>query len=127
MNGTIECDVEDEAVEAGVRDQQVAASAEHEDGEVVLAGEGNGFEEFGFRVDFDEVARWASDAESGEGSEQDVLVDRERGGWHGFEGTTKDRGSRGGLLEAAEQAWVMRCEYRKVHPEGAAASRDWLQ
>ena len=81
-------DVEDEAVEAGVADKEIAASAEDEDGEVVGAGVGDGFEESGFAGDVGEEVSGAADAEGGVGGERDVLLDVEGGRLHGFEGTT---------------------------------------
>ncbi len=83
-----EGEVEDEAGEAGVRDEEVGAAAESEQAEVIAPGEVDGFKELGLRVDFGEEAGGATDAEGGEGREDDVFLDLEGRAVHGFEGTT---------------------------------------
>jgi hypothetical protein len=64
---------EDEAGKALVGNDEVGAAADGEDGQTPLAGEVDGFEEFGFGGDAGEVAGGASDVEGGEGGEGDVF------------------------------------------------------
>ena len=78
----MDSEVEDEAVEACVGDEEVAAAAEGEGGEVALSGESEGFEEGGLVGDAGEVAGGAADAEGGKGRERDVLLDLEKGAGH---------------------------------------------
>jgi len=79
LNGLINGDVQDEAVEAGVADEEIAATTQDEEGKVALAGVVNGFEEGSFRGDLAEEAGWAAYAEGGVGGEGDVLLDSDRG------------------------------------------------
>lgn len=83
-DGKVEGEVEDEAGKAGVRDEEVGATAEREDAEVIGLGEGNGFKEFGLGADFDEETGGAAYAEGGEGGEGDVFLNLEGGAGHGL-------------------------------------------
>lgn len=79
-----ESEMEDEAGETAIRDEEVGAAAEGEEAEVVGPGEGDGFEELGLGADLDEEAGWAADAEGGEGGEVDVFLNLEGGAGHGL-------------------------------------------
>jgi len=91
VGGGADGDVEDEAVEAGVADEEIAAAAEDEDFEAVPAGEVDSLEEFGFGADFAEEARRTADAEGSVRGERDLLLEVDGGRWHGLESTTPER------------------------------------
>lgn len=57
--------MQDEAVEAGVTDEEIAAPAEYEDFELLLPGEVDRFEELSLAGDFAEKAGGTTDAEGG--------------------------------------------------------------
>jgi len=59
--------LEDEAGEAGVGDEEVAAAAEEEEWEGVFGGVGDGFGDVGFSGGFGEETGWAAYLEGGEG------------------------------------------------------------
>ena len=79
LNRLINGDVQDEAVEAGIADEDIAATPQDEEGKVALAGVVNRFEEGSFGGDLAEEAGWAAYAEGGVGGEGDVLLDSDRG------------------------------------------------
>ena len=81
--------VEDETVEAGVRDEEITTAAKDKDRERAVAGEGYCFKQLRLSVDLGKVACRAADVEGGVGSERDVLLDGDRGLLHGIESTTR--------------------------------------
>ena len=76
-------DAEYESVEAGVADQEIAATAEGEDRELLLACELDGFEELIFRRDGAEKTSGPADPEGGVGGKRDVLLDGNGSKRHG--------------------------------------------
>lgn len=84
LNGLIDGDVEDEAIEAGIANEEIAAPAKDKDGKATLAGELHGFEKGGFGADFAEEAGRSADAEGSVGGEGDVLLDTDGGTVHGL-------------------------------------------
>lgn len=78
LDRTIEDEVENQAVEAVVGDEEVAAASKHEDRKSVLAGEVQGLEELRFSRDRDEEAGRTADVKGGKAREVDVLLDLER-------------------------------------------------
>ena len=86
--GVVDGDADDQAVEAFVADEQVAASAKNEDFETVPAGILNGFEKLAFAGNLAKIAGRAADAEGRVGGEDNLLLDADGGSLHGFEGTT---------------------------------------
>jgi hypothetical protein len=102
--GAGEGDVEDDAVEAGVGDEEIAAAAEDECGQVVLVGEFDGFDESGFSGDFAEVTGGPADAEGGVRGQRDGLLNTDRGTLHGSETTTWGLDGTTGI-RTGEVAW----------------------
>ncbi len=70
---TTEGDAEDEAGEAGVGDEEIAAPAEDEERGGVFAGPADGFDDIFFRGCFCKPPGGATNAEGGERGERDVL------------------------------------------------------
>ncbi len=87
-DGVVDCDVDDQAVEARIADEQVAATPKDKDFEVILAGIENGVKEFGFAGNLAEKASRAADAKGGVGGEGYLFPNADGGSLHGFEGTT---------------------------------------
>jgi hypothetical protein len=75
VKGMVNPGMDNQAVEAAVADEEIAATTEDEDFEVVLARERNGFKEFGFRGDLAEMAGRAANAKGGERGERDLFLD----------------------------------------------------
>ena len=73
-DGTSDGGVNDEAREALIADEEVAASSEDKEREIGGAGEGDGFKESGFGGDFAEEAGGAADAEGGVRGERNLLL-----------------------------------------------------
>lgn len=96
MDGNVDSDADNEAVEALVGNEQVAASAEDEDFEAVEASVADGFEKLGFAGDLAKEAGGAADAEGCEGSEGNLLLNTNCRRGHGLEGTTPGRLARRG-------------------------------
>ena len=67
LDGGINGDVKDKAVETGVTNQQVASAPKDEDVQAALASEFDGFHKSGFCIDLAEVAGGPADAEGGVG------------------------------------------------------------
>ena len=74
-DGSRDLDVENEAVEAAVADEEVAAPAQDKERKAALAGEGDGFEKLVLAGNFTEIAGRAANAEGGVGGERDLLLD----------------------------------------------------
>ena len=82
FSGSVDGDVEDQAVEAPVADQEIAAAAEDEDRAALRSrAKLHGFEELGFGANVAEETGRATDAEGGVGRERDMLLNVED--WRG--------------------------------------------
>jgi hypothetical protein len=76
-----QCNAKDEGVKAAIRDEQVRASAEHEDRDAASARPGERLEDRRLARGLGEIARRAADAERCVGREIDVIAERERQGF----------------------------------------------
>ena len=79
-------DVEDEAVESAIGDEEIAAAAEHKQGRVMLAGPIRGGDDVVLRAGRDEPARRAADTEGRIRGKGSVFFDQ-----HSYEATSARR------------------------------------
>jgi hypothetical protein len=96
-------DVEHEAREACVGDEEVTAAAEDKEVDSLLARPGAGCGELLLMGDGGEPARGAADAEGGVGGERDVLLEGE--GWHRLATLRLSRSGAGWVQCRFENLW----------------------